>query len=948
MEQPDGTVLAELLRKVTIIDKNSATAKEQHAVGAAMLLLQKQLERIVKPEANHEEKSSDDTDQKESSAVEPGRKYLSNRAPVLRLRRPQQLWNNVSIRHFNRRPEFKCCEYSFEARLARENQQESCALPPESNLRKLYIPTENEIGQLSHKTERITPALMQLLSFQKSDNDMLAAKPDALLSKDCFQRYFAGLVEKETESDEIPATVRNSLHPYALEIHGLCVHNNLKHAETKEKVDDAFAAVQKQIHYKLSDAAPLVWVRTTQQLEKMIEDLRDEDCIAIDVEHHHTRSYRGFVCLIQISSRTQDYMLDPIWNGSTSDASECNSLLEFRQNLSQLNEITANPRIVKVLHGADRDIGWLQRDFGLYIVNLFDTGQAMRALNFPGGYSLLNLYSRLLKVIPDKSLATSDWRERPLPNNLVDYARMDTHYLLYCYFALLKKLFEKGGKTLIVHAYQKSKGVALKCWRNENERLFAENGWSENVRASIASHSNAVFGRGSVATWTVQENGRLERVLRLRDYLARIEDESCEYVLPVRVALIMASDKFAQKLDGSADNFVQALETFLSADDGNAGSQFTVDSRPKISTITPTVAQALLNKLRKVKHYTALLLDAVHYGREKSFADIFSTLLSQDAMSEYNESPDPPEKWKCSRVSSESQVEVPSELHNRNAVDGCSRKRRRIEESGESVFETFGRNAETVNVKDADYVTSGFGSGITKEFIRAAGSLSPREDLQVSQTREELLKISQVILPAYPGAYSALKQLYPIGVPAAAQESLSSSESSDIEEENCKRLTVEDIRKKIEVLKKESQLSDSGSKNSFEEKVENIKMDEQGARLLSTTLDTAEGDQSFPQRGASTVVGRSKLAKVKKSRKKRLRTVPHNLNKEDQDCEVGKVVGKGVGEMQGKQPKPNEKGLRKLLEKKKINRESQKVPSLQVIPDPSGLMFESSGKGKRK
>jgi exosome complex exonuclease RRP6 len=27
------------------------------------------------------------------------------------------------------------------------------------------------------------------------------------------------------------------------------------------------------------------------------------------------------------------------------------------------------------MHGADRDIVWLQRDFGIYICNLFDTGQ---------------------------------------------------------------------------------------------------------------------------------------------------------------------------------------------------------------------------------------------------------------------------------------------------------------------------------------------------------------------------------------------------------------------------------------------------------------------------------------------------------------------------------------------------------------------------------------------
>lgn len=37
-------------------------------------------------------------------------------------------------------------------------------------------------------------------------------------------------------------------------------------------------------------------------------------------------------------------------------------------------------QVVKVFHGADSDILWLQRDFGIYVASLFDTGQASRIL----------------------------------------------------------------------------------------------------------------------------------------------------------------------------------------------------------------------------------------------------------------------------------------------------------------------------------------------------------------------------------------------------------------------------------------------------------------------------------------------------------------------------------------------------------------------------------------
>ena len=41
-------------------------------------------------------------------------------------------------------------------------------------------------------------------------------------------------------------------------------------------------------------------------------------------------------------------------------------------------------QVVKVFHGSDRDILWLQRDFGNYVANMFDTGQAARVLSLQG------------------------------------------------------------------------------------------------------------------------------------------------------------------------------------------------------------------------------------------------------------------------------------------------------------------------------------------------------------------------------------------------------------------------------------------------------------------------------------------------------------------------------------------------------------------------------------
>jgi len=63
---------------------------------------------------------------------------------------------------------------------------------------------------------------------------------------------------------------------------------------------------------------------------------------------------------MQVSTRTRDFIVDT---------------LKLRSQLGDaLQPIFDDPSKVKVLHGADMDIQWLQRDFGLYIVNMFDTG----------------------------------------------------------------------------------------------------------------------------------------------------------------------------------------------------------------------------------------------------------------------------------------------------------------------------------------------------------------------------------------------------------------------------------------------------------------------------------------------------------------------------------------------------------------------------------------------
>ena len=57
---------------------------------------------------------------------------------------------------------------------------------------------------------------------------------------------------------------------------------------------------------------PFTFVDTAQQLEAMVQHLQTCQEVAIDLEHHHYHSFQGFTCLLQISSRIEDFVVDPL------------------------------------------------------------------------------------------------------------------------------------------------------------------------------------------------------------------------------------------------------------------------------------------------------------------------------------------------------------------------------------------------------------------------------------------------------------------------------------------------------------------------------------------------------------------------------------------------------------------------------------------------------------
>lgn len=169
------------------------------------------------------------------------------------------------------------------------------------------------------------------------------------------------------------------------------------------------------------------WVATSTALQNLVEQLKCLPRLAVDTEANSLYAYRERVCLIQFSTPNADYLVDPL----------------ALEDLSALGSVFANPKIEKVFHAAEYDLLGLKRDFGFQVANLFDTMQSARIL----GYSQVGLDALLGQKFGlrlDKRFQKANWGQRPLPVELMAYARLDVHYLLPLRDLLYSELDERG------------------------------------------------------------------------------------------------------------------------------------------------------------------------------------------------------------------------------------------------------------------------------------------------------------------------------------------------------------------------------------------------------------------------------------------------------------------------------------------------------------------------
>ena len=176
-----------------------------------------------------------------------------------------------------------------------------------------------------------------------------------------------------------------------------------------------------------SSLPPPILVADEESLGRLVRALAACSVVAVDTESNSLHAYRERVCLIQFSTPASDYIVDPI----------------RLPGLSPLAPFFANPGQQKVFHAAEYDLICLRRDYQFEFTNIFDTMSAARTLGWPQ-VGLAAILDTHFGVTMNKKFQRADWKRRPLTPEQLDYARLDTHYLVALRDRQLQALTESG------------------------------------------------------------------------------------------------------------------------------------------------------------------------------------------------------------------------------------------------------------------------------------------------------------------------------------------------------------------------------------------------------------------------------------------------------------------------------------------------------------------------
>ncbi|MCP3875565.1 MAG: ribonuclease D [Desulfobacteraceae bacterium] len=169
------------------------------------------------------------------------------------------------------------------------------------------------------------------------------------------------------------------------------------------------------------------FIESNAELKNVCDALLEEKIISVDLEADSMHCFKEKICLIQIATQSQAFLVDPF----------------VIKDISNFVNVLENQDVIKVFHGSDFDIRSLDRDYQVRVKNLFDTEIACRFLGIQER-GLAALLKQNFNVDVDKKFQKVDWAKRPLKPEMIEYSVGDVAYLVELHDIIKEKLYKIG------------------------------------------------------------------------------------------------------------------------------------------------------------------------------------------------------------------------------------------------------------------------------------------------------------------------------------------------------------------------------------------------------------------------------------------------------------------------------------------------------------------------
>lgn len=176
----------------------------------------------------------------------------------------------------------------------------------------------------------------------------------------------------------------------------------------------------KRLNYKL--------IEQQQQLPELIAAVAASPVIGFDTEFVAEDSFRPDLCLIQVSTAHEIFLLDP----------------KAVKQLDEFWSLLIDPARKVIVHAGREETLFVYRATGKTMPGLFDIQLAVGILGgeYPASYG--NLLNRVLGKVLEKGETRTDWRARPLSESQLEYAALDVLHLPQLYRVIEQNLIDKN------------------------------------------------------------------------------------------------------------------------------------------------------------------------------------------------------------------------------------------------------------------------------------------------------------------------------------------------------------------------------------------------------------------------------------------------------------------------------------------------------------------------